>query len=234
MPEGTVLILALDTAGDACSACVFDAGASRVVAERSEAMARGHAEALFPMIKALLAEARLAPGALAAVAVTTGPGSFTGVRVGLAAAKGLGLSVGRPVLGVTTLEALAEPVLGRGRPVLVVLDARRGELFVALFGANGAVLGAPAAVTPHDLAAFVEAAGGSGGGLVAVGSGAALAAEILGPVVARQDAAAVPGIGAVARIAARRLGAPDTAPPVPLYLRGADAKPQLGFALPRA
>jgi tRNA threonylcarbamoyladenosine biosynthesis protein TsaB len=228
---GPDLILAIDTAGDACSACVFDAGASRVLAERSEAMQRGHAEALFPMIEAVLGDARLAPADLKAVAATVGPGSLTGVRVGLAAAKGLALSIGRPALGVSTLEALAAP--HRGRPVLAVLDARRGELFAAFFGPAGEALAAPAAVTPDGLPPFVGAVR-SPGGFVAAGSGAGLAAELLGGLVTECDDAPVPVIADVARLAAARIGAPETAPPSPLYLRGADAKPQLGFALARA
>jgi tRNA threonylcarbamoyladenosine biosynthesis protein TsaB len=102
---GTVKVLAFDTALEACSAALLDGG--RVRATRSIAMARGHQERLGPLVAELLAEAELRPADLDRIGVTVGPGSFTGLRVGLAFAKGLGLALGRPVVGVGTLEALA-------------------------------------------------------------------------------------------------------------------------------
>ena len=100
-----MIVLAIDTACSACSAALARDGV--VVAARSEAMARGHAEALMPMVQAVMAEARIAWADLELVAVTNGPGSFTGLRTGLAAARGIALAQGIPVAGVTTLEAVA-------------------------------------------------------------------------------------------------------------------------------
>src|SRR5450432_1394851 len=102
-------ILALDTSGAACSVALRD-GAGRLLAHRFEALARGHAERLMPMLREVMAEADVDFAALALIAVTTGPGSFTGIRVGLAAARGLALASGLPILGITAFEALAGAV----------------------------------------------------------------------------------------------------------------------------
>ena len=101
-------LLALDTAGTACSAAVWCAG--KVRARRFEVMARGQSERLVPMIEAVMSEAGIAYGALDAVAVTLGPGGFTGVRIGLATARALALAWARPIIGVSNFEALAAAV----------------------------------------------------------------------------------------------------------------------------
>src|SRR6266853_3397229 len=120
-------VLAFDSSAAACSAAVRD-GDGGLLAHRFESLARGHAERLMPMLRAVMAEAGLAFAALDLIAVTTGPGSFTGIRVGLAAARGLALASGLPILGVTAFEALAQavsPVERAGLGLLVAIDSRR-------------------------------------------------------------------------------------------------------------
>src|ERR1700751_2488132 len=106
-----MLILAIDTALEACAAAVLDTGASKVIASESQAMKRGHAEALMPLIARVMKGSGLAFAALDRIAVTNGPGSFTGLRVGLSAARGVALAAGKPAVGVTTLAAYAAPVV---------------------------------------------------------------------------------------------------------------------------
>ena len=150
-------VLALDCATIACSAAVWRDG--EVVARRLRPGRRGHAEVLMPMVQDVMAEADLAYDALDAIAATVGPGTFTGLRIGLAAARGLALAAGLPLVGVTTLEAIAHGVpesARAGRAVLVVLDARRGQVYAQAFGPDLAPRGQPAAVAPGVGAARVS------------------------------------------------------------------------------
>lgn len=224
-------ILGLDTALGACSVAVVDCSPEGDVVRAGafELRTRGHAEALAPMIAAVMAEAGIAFADLDRLAVTVGPGSFTGLRVGIATARGLGLAAGLPIVGVTTLEAIAANVpppeldLCDGR-IAVILDARRNELYFEIFGSGDAGLGGPRLVPVEDAMALVPASGA-----VAVGSGAALlAARVPGLVVSK--ASGQPDAAVFAALAAGRPA--DSAPPEPLYLRAPDAKlPQrLGVA----
>src|SRR5258708_12880185 len=104
-----MLILAIDTALDACAAGVLDTEAGKLIAQESQAMKRGHAEALMPLIARVIKESGIAFASLDRIAVTTGPGSFTGLRVGLSAARGIGLAANKPVVGPPTLTASAAP-----------------------------------------------------------------------------------------------------------------------------
>ena len=98
-------VLAIDTALEACAAAVLDTESAGIMAHESLAMQRGHAEALMPLIKRVMDRAGLAYAALDRVAVTIGPGSFTGLRVGIAAARGIALAAGKPAVGLSTLAA---------------------------------------------------------------------------------------------------------------------------------
>jgi tRNA threonylcarbamoyladenosine biosynthesis protein TsaB len=151
-----VSVLGIDSAGSACSAAVLSGG--RVLARRFAAMARGQAEALMPMIAAVLEEAGLAVAALDLIAVTIGPGAFTGLRIGLAAARGLALASGVPALGITSFAAVAAqvPLEGRhGRSLVVALESKRTELYLQAFAADGAALGKGALVAPEQWPSFV-------------------------------------------------------------------------------
>lgn len=226
-------ILAIDTAAALCAACVLDTAAG----ERGRAvldLGRGHAERLMEVIGAALEQAGCTYGDLDAIAVSTGPGSFTGVRVGVAAARGLALALKIPAMGVTTLEALAHQAqaMHPDRPVIVAIDAGRGQVYTTSFAADGAPLIAPAVVTVAEAQTLVRR---SEAATVLAGSAAPALAEAAGPGRMVAAAAATADIGIYALLGAQRLSDPDaaTARPKPLYLRSADAKPQTGFALPR-
>ena len=208
-------ILALDTAAAACSAALLVDGA--IIASAHVAMMRGHAEALLPMVDAVMAEAGVAYGALDLIATTVGPGAFTGLRVGLAAARGLALAGGLPIIGVTTLEALAHASVPDGRSVVAVINARRDEVYYQLFDPALAPLGPPQ-VGPAETVALPE------GPVLLVGDGAERLASD------RRDVEINPGLlpdaAVVAVLAAERFdpAAPPERPPEPLYLRGSGAR----------
>ncbi len=221
-------ILALDSATNACSAALWREGA--VTAHRLEPAERGQAERLMPLVLEVLGEAGTEVAALDLLAVTRGPGSFTGLRVGLAAARGMALAAGIPCLGVTTLEAVAagveESVPG---PLLVVLDAKRADVYAQAFDPSGQPLGEPGAVMPGELATLV-----AGDPVTLVGDAAKTAAEALaeaGRQVRLADAPGYPDARVIAAIAAGRWdGKAET--PDPLYLRPPDARlPKAGGRL---
>src|ERR1700761_7966025 len=137
-----MLILAIDTALDACSVAVLDTRTSRLIGQESQPMKRGHAEALMPMIARVMKDAALAFTALDRIAVTTGPGSFTGLRVGLSAARGIALAAAKPVVGVTTLTAYAAPVVSESgeQPVISAIDARHDHVYFQVVSGNGGSL----------------------------------------------------------------------------------------------
>lgn len=209
-----MILLALDTCLDACSVAVWADG--RVLAQASEPMRRGHQERLAVMAAETMAEAGTAFSSLDRIGVTLGPGSFTGLRVGLAFAKGLGLALDRPVVGIGVLEALAFAA-GDGF-VAAAIDARRGRAYLQIFG-DGRALMAPD-VLPLETAAARLAELYAGGPAALVGPGAGLFAEVLPQ--ARMIEGAAPDPVAVAALVA--LAAPPFAPPRPLYLRPPDAK----------
>jgi tRNA threonylcarbamoyladenosine biosynthesis protein TsaB len=223
-----MLILAIDTALDACAAAVLDTDAGRLIAQESQAMKRGHAEALMPLIARVIKQSGLAFAALDRIAVTTGPGSFTGLRVGLSAARGIALAANKPVVGVTTLTAYAAPVVSRNReqPVISAIDARHDHVYLQVVSGNGSSL-----IWPH-IAPIAEA-------LDAIRFGAPWlvgnAAKILAdrwpadaPPPFKVDTLPAPDISWVAWLGAAVN--PDTAPARPYYLRAPDAKPQKELA----
>jgi tRNA threonylcarbamoyladenosine biosynthesis protein TsaB len=219
-----MITLAFDTCLAACSAAVVEDG--RVLASRSDPMLRGHQERLAPLVAEVMAQAGLSFDRLDRVGVTVGPGSFTGLRVGLAFAKGLGAALSIPVVGVGLLEALAEP-LAAGAPgaVFAVLDAKRGQVYLQAF-ADGAPLMAPDALELGVAQARLAELAGHGQASL-IGSGAPLLAEVLPGALVIAAEHADPA--AVARLAAAR--AP--VPPRPLYLRAPDARLPGGKALPQ-
>ncbi|MDP3524772.1 MAG: tRNA (adenosine(37)-N6)-threonylcarbamoyltransferase complex dimerization subunit type 1 TsaB [Hoeflea sp.] len=221
-----MLTLALDCSTRYCCAAVLDTGTDHILAAASPDIGRGHAEQLPAIVAGVLAQAGVNLKDIGRIGVTIGPGSFAGIRVGVAFARGLALALGAPCIGVGSLEAIAIPAARQaGQPVMAVLDARRDHVWAILVDVDGRPLVPAAEITP---AAAARLAADRGSGLV--GSGAALLAEIDGSLAARIIAGtAVPAIEDVARLAARL--DPAANPPEPRYLREADAKPQAGFAV---
>lgn len=219
-----MLILAIDTALEACSAALHDVESDETLAVESLPMARGHAEALVPLVARLMERSGRTFADIAAFAVTVGPGSFTGLRVGLSAARGFGLATGRPVIGLTTLATLAAPLLAGDDavPVVAALDARHGNVYLQMFGAGGRVLVGARAVGAKEGARAVAI-----GAVRLIGSGAAALAENWPagePEPLSVDPMATPDPVWLARLAS--VADPARSKPRPLYLRGADARPQ--------
>jgi tRNA threonylcarbamoyladenosine biosynthesis protein TsaB len=224
-------VLAIDTALEACSVAVLDTESSARARSRSLPMARGHAEALMPLIANVMSEARTEFAELDRIAVTVGPGSFTGLRVGVAAARGIGLAAEKPVVGLTTLSALAVPLIDAddSQAVLAVIDARHANVYMQLFGPGGRTLVAPRVAPLRDA---IRAAMASPTRIV---GNAAKLVEAAWPEKQRKplfvNEVKTPDIVWVARLGAA--ADPDLASVKPLYLREADAHPQAAGVLPR-
>jgi len=224
-------VLAIDTALEACSAAILDTDRRDGLTSRSLPMMRGHAEALVPLIAAVMSEAKVAFTALDRIAVTIGPGSFTGLRVGVAAARGIALATGKPVVGLTTLAALAAPFFeaDESRPLLAVIDARHERVYMQLFGPGGRSLVAPRIASIRDA---IRAAMASPTRIV--GNAAKLIEEAWPDHEQRPLLVSAVRAPDVAWVASRGAAADDlTAPVRPLYLGDADAHPQEAGILPR-
>lgn len=220
-------ILALDTSMGACSAAVLCAvDGARTLHARQVEMPRGHAEALMPMVQEVMAEAGLHPRDLDVIAATVGPGSFTGVRIAIAAARGLALVTKAKLFGTDSLTVMARVALMSGAepkgPFAAVADARRGMVYFGLYDADGGQLDGPLLIAPDDAVDLLP-----GALRLAVGNGA----ELLGEAAAKHNrdldpalAMLQPNATALAEIALE--GGETGAMLRPLYLRPPDAKPQ--------
>jgi tRNA threonylcarbamoyladenosine biosynthesis protein TsaB len=217
-----MLILAIDTALDACAAGVLDTGAGKLIAQESQAMKRGHAEALMPLIARVIKDSGIAFSSLDRIAVTTGPGSFTGLRVGLSAARGIALAANKPVVGLTTLTAYAAPVVSQNaeQPVISAIDARHNQVYFQAVRGDGSPLILPR-VAPIEEALDASRFGAPH----LVGNAANILAArwpAHAPPPFKVDAQAAPDIAWVAWLGAAV--SPSTAPARPFYLRAPDAK----------
>ena len=210
-------IFAVDTALGACSAALLDG--NRILARRFTAMERGHAEALAPMVEETMGEAGLAFAALDRLAVTVGPGTFTGQRVGLAFMRGLRVALGKPLVGVTSLAAMAEQARAETglSCAAAIHDARRDEVYLE-------VLNPPLSARLLTFSEACSALGGLRGKIVLAGTAAARAAEALRTSGHEPQVCGIvaPDAVWVARLAAGK--EPGESPPRPLYLRAPDAK----------
>ncbi|HZD90644.1 MAG TPA: tRNA (adenosine(37)-N6)-threonylcarbamoyltransferase complex dimerization subunit type 1 TsaB [Pseudolabrys sp.] len=225
-------LLAIDTALEACSAAVLDTAGGGIIAHESHAMVRGHAEALMPLIHRVMKAAHADFAELDRIAVTVGPGSFTGLRVGIAAARGIGLAAGKPVVGLTTLAAYGAPLIAAddSQPVVAAVDARHAHVYLQVYGTAGRVLVAPRIASLHEAALRASAAGAPR--LVGTGAELLAAAWPEGERPPRKiDARRAPDIAWVARLGV--IAQESDAPPKPLYLRAPDARPQEASHLPR-
>ena len=230
-------ILAIDTCLGAVSAalCWQEAGGRRRTEHTFELCRGGHAERLLPMVGDLLAVAGLQARHVRRVAVTLGPGTFTGVRTGVAAARAFALASGAEIVGTTSLHAMALQVAADPAPgqvatgIVIAADARKGQAFVQTFAPDGAVAGAPTLLTYAEAAADMQ-----GGRWRLAGSGAEAvrsAATAVGVQIMDCDAALEPDARALLEVA--QTLAPLTTV-MPLYIRPPDALPQAGKSLPRA
>lgn len=225
-------ILALDTALPAASVCILDEGAPQPLVSESIPMERGHAEALMPLVERVMAQAEGGFASLDRIAVTVGPGSFTGIRIGVAAARGIALARGIEAVGVSTLAAFAAPLLFDEAEGIVAaaIDARHGHVFFTAYGPGGRVLTSPQILPVRDACRLL-----GGGQVRAAGSGAPLLrleAAKLGVEIAVVKDDIAPDIVAVARLG---LAAdPGNAPARPIYLKAPDVKPAGRQALPHA
>ena len=218
-------ILAIDTALAACSICVMEEGAAAPLLRESLVMERGHAEALVPLLQKTLHALDGGLKSINKIAVCVGPGSFTGLRVGLSAARALGLAAEVPVVGVTSLSAYAAPhiIAGTTLSIATLIDARHGNAYCQCVTGGGRMLIAPVRMAVSEIIEILNRSGG----VKVVGPGADLLRAdlgVLGLQVFIEASDPAPDIAWIARlgIAAN----PETAPPDPLYLRGADATPQ--------
>jgi tRNA threonylcarbamoyl adenosine modification protein YeaZ len=219
-----MLVLAIDTALDACAAGVLDTNPGQLIAHETLPMKRGHAEALMPLIARVIESADINFAALDRIATTTGPGSFTGLRVGLSAARGIALAVNKPAVGVTTLMAYAAPVVGENRdaPVISAIDARHDHVYFQAVSGDGSALIPPCVMSIEKALAAASRYGAP----YLVGNAARLLADrwpANAPPPIAVDPQAAPDIAWVAWLAAAV--SPDAAPPRPTYLRAPDARP---------
>ncbi|MFN3673494.1 MAG: tRNA (adenosine(37)-N6)-threonylcarbamoyltransferase complex dimerization subunit type 1 TsaB [Bosea sp. (in: a-proteobacteria)] len=224
-------ILAIDTALGACSACVLDAGEAAPLAVEQIAMDRGHAEALMPLIERLMKSVAGGFASLDRVAVTVGPGSYTGLRVGVSAARGIALAAGIPAIGVSTLAATAAPLIGRepGRVIAAALDAKHGQVWFQALSSEGRPLVSVRQVNHRDAARAI------GAGPVSIVGSAAMAianeAWAIGLDALVLDEAKAPDVVWVARLGL--IADPLSAPARPLYLKAPETTPQDKARLPR-
>ncbi|MBN9218790.1 MAG: tRNA (adenosine(37)-N6)-threonylcarbamoyltransferase complex dimerization subunit type 1 TsaB [Mesorhizobium sp.] len=220
-------VLAIDCAASLCAACVYDAAAGQELGRSVLDLGKGHAEHLMAVIASAMEAGAAGYPDLGAIAVSVGPGSFTGLRVGVSTARGLALALRVPAIGVTTLEALAAEAATAfpGRAVLAALDAGREEIHAALYDQMSVLTYGPAVTTLADAVAMAMDHSS-----VLAGSAATQIATLAGHDFNIGPRTATADILTYARLAAVK---GEGERPKPLYLRGADAKPQAGFILSR-
>ena len=208
-----MILLVIDTTLASCSAAVWQDG--RILASERMLMERGHAEAIAPMVAQVMAVARLPYSALSAIAVTTGPGTFTGIRIGLALAKGLAIASKARLIGLTSLQATAAPLFGRGQDIVVCHAAgASGQCYVQRFTSDGAAASPCDLLRPEDVTVPAQA--------MLVGTGAmSITSE-----AQRNLAQDLPDAASFAAYAAT-LPLLDAQDLQPFYVRPPDAKPQL-------
>ncbi|QIE41416.1 tRNA (adenosine(37)-N6)-threonylcarbamoyltransferase complex dimerization subunit type 1 TsaB [Rhodobacteraceae bacterium SC52] len=214
--DPALIVLAFDTSGPHVSAAIL--AGDTVLSHRTEALARGQAERLFPLLEESLAEAGLSWDAIDLIGVGIGPGNFTGIRISVSAARGLSLSLERPAIGVSSLEAQAAGAL---RPCIASVAGRRGAVFAQLLGQDG---DEPPRLMDHE----TLNAAGFAAALPAIGDGAEIVAGVTGGAILPSTPMAI----GIAQVALSRRHQ-ETSRPTPLYLRAADAAPARDRPPPR-
>jgi tRNA threonylcarbamoyladenosine biosynthesis protein TsaB len=225
-------ILAIDTSCGAASVAIVESGRAEPLAVMSQTMTRGHADALAPMVEEAMRGIDGGFASLARIAVATGPGSFTGIRIGLAMARAMGMALGLPVAGVSTLAAFAAPLLSEPRPGIIAaaIDARHGSVYFQLFEPSGRPLGPPRCDTPREC-------------VRAIGAGPAwLAGDAAALVAGEAQRAGLPYDLDAARLAPDIVALawiglavdPRLSPARPVYVKPPDARPNAAEPIARA
>ena len=225
-------ILAIDTSCGAAWVAVVEGSRAAPLAVMSRPMARGHADALAPMVEEAMRGIDGGFPSLTRIAVATGPGSFTGIRIGLAMARAMGLALAIPVVGVSTLAAFAAPLLSESRTGIIAatIDARHGSVYYQLFEASGRPLGPPRCDTPREC-------------VRAIGAGPAwLAGDAAALVASEAQRAGLPYDLDAARVAPDIVAVawmglavdPSVSPARPLYVKPPDARPNATEPIARA
>ncbi|MCV9999051.1 tRNA (adenosine(37)-N6)-threonylcarbamoyltransferase complex dimerization subunit type 1 TsaB [Pararhizobium sp. YC-54] len=221
-----MIVLAIDTAGTGCFAAIYDSTTDTVLASAGADIGRGHAEQLMAFIDQALADSGKLLADMDRIAVTIGPGSFTGIRVGVAAARGFALALDVPAVGISTLAAIAEAAREAhpGQAILATIDAKRDELYCQSFEADGTARSEALMLEiPEARRMFADFDG------LVCGTGAGHLTDLPPENAAQTD---LTDIRLVARLGAA--ADPAQGKPSPLYLRGPDVKSQAGFAVARA
>lgn len=216
-----MIILAIDTSLAAASACIFDGAKSEILARETIAMERGQDQALLPVIDRVVADGVGSARRIERIAVTVGPGSFTGIRIGISAARAIGLALDTPVVGVSTLAAYAAPVVleKTNGVVAAAIDARHGRVYVTAFTGGRPVV-APRVCLPKEAVRAMGSGplwlcGPSASAIAIEARAIGLAAEIVGTQ-------GEPDISFVARLG--QMADPATATATPAYMRAPDIK----------
>lgn len=223
------MLLALESSDRLCAACLIDETTGAIAASKTIDIGRGHAEKMMGLISEVLDAAKIDYKALTGLAVCVGPGSFTGIRVGLATATGLSIALNLKVCGVTSLQALALAAVGEasGQTILALVDAHRGDVYQQMFSGNGVPLDAARQIPLEESAKLAAAAN-----IVCAGSGVAvLKAAHPDQAFRTIDGIELPDVDQIARAA---LNPSMTVGAKPLYLRRPDAKPQEAYTIARA
>jgi tRNA threonylcarbamoyl adenosine modification protein YeaZ len=222
-----MILLAIDTASTLCAACICDSAAEKELGRAVLDLGKGHAEHLMGVVHDAMAQADVDFARLERIAVAVGPGSFTGVRVGVSVARGFAMALKIPAVGVTTLEAIAAEARDKfgAKTVMAALDGGRGEIHAAVYDEGGREIAGPAAMSIAEAVLLAKAHSALLAGSVAATIAAQAAAGLqVGTAQAAADIGVYARLGAVKETGEK---------PKPLYLREADAKPQAGFVLPR-
>lgn len=223
------MLLALETSDRLCAACLYDVATREVLATKTLDIGRGHAELLMGVIDDVLARAEVKFGQLTSIAACIGPGSFTGIRVGVSAVIGFSIALNIPKIGITSLQALATQAAqaAGSKDILVLIEAHRGDVYAQRFSAKGEALTVAAQISVADLIEHTDFSA-----VTLCGSGvAALQAFSPATVINALSEITYPSVEAVALAASN----PAFQLPVkPLYLRRPDAKPQASYTIARA
>jgi tRNA threonylcarbamoyladenosine biosynthesis protein TsaB len=225
-------ILAIDTSVGAASVAITESGRAEPFAALSRPMARGHADALAPMVEEAMRGVDGGFPSLTRIVVATGPGSFTGIRIGLAMARAMGVALGIPVVGVSTLAAFAAPLLSEPRTGIIAaaIDARHGSVYFQLFEPSGRPRGQPRCDTPRECVRAI----GAGPAWLAGDAAALVAGEAqrAGLPYDLDAASAAPDIVALAWMGLAV--DPANSPARPLYVKPPDARPNAAESIARA